>query len=93
MKSALVNAVSLASGKEHIVIEESCKSKEFHGSILGSNQHFVVQDLGKTIAFHSASALSRIPVVGEVLKIRYDKFGCGIVDAQELVGKKKVTER
>lgn len=88
-QSALVNAVSLASGKQHIVIGESCKSKEFHGSILGSNQHFVVQSLGKTIAIHSASTLSRIPVVGEFLKIRYDKFGCGVVDPQELSGKKK----
>jgi hypothetical protein len=92
-QNALVNVLSLASGKEHIVVDESCERKEFFGSILGSNQHYVVQDLGKAITIHSASVLSRIPVVGEVLKIRYDKFGSGIVDAQELGGKKKVTER
>lgn len=86
-------ALSLTKGKENIVVDKACEKKEFYGAILSSNQHYVVQDLGRTVAIHSTSTLSRIPSVGEFLKIRYDKFGCGIVDAQELVGKNKGTTR
>jgi hypothetical protein len=86
-------ALSLAQGKENIVVGESCEKKEFYGAIVGSNQHYVVQDLGRTVAIHGASTLSRIPAVDEFIKIRYDKFGCGIVDTKEMGNKKDGTVR
>lgn len=77
-------AVSVTEGKGNIVFGSVSEGREFNGKVLHANSIYVVQNMGRGVAVHAAGALSRPVEVGEVLTVKYDAQGRGVIAERQI---------
>lgn len=78
------DAMQVAEEKGSVVFGSLSEGREFDGKVLHADAVYVVQNLGRGVAVHRTEALSREVKVGEVLSVKYNAMGRGVIPERQV---------
>lgn len=80
----LAEAQAIGAEKTSCVEAVNENGKSYEGRVVGGNALYLVQDTGRIAIIHKKTALSYVPKIGDVITVKYNENGKGLVEPREM---------